>query len=114
MQRVAGTTHRRGHPTAPHASLCIIRAEHSLRITGGDDSQGGWNLAALVALALGVLPTLPGFLYTVKVISSCHPAFLAMYDVAWFVGVGVSTAAYCLLMSAGSQPQELGSAGAAA
>ncbi|MEW5309007.1 MAG: hypothetical protein WDW38_000921 [Sanguina aurantia] len=60
--------------------------------------QGGWNLAAIGALILGVLPSLPGFLSSVGVLQHVHPLFASIYDVSWFVGVGVSTVVYLCLM----------------
>ena len=46
----------------------------------------------------GILPTLPGFLAIVCVIPSVHPVFSTLYDLAWFVGVAISAAVYCVLM----------------
>ena len=60
--------------------------------------QGGWNPAALCALVAGVLPTMPGFLATVRVIPPVHSVFSLMYDLAWFVGVAISAAMYCAMM----------------
>ena len=60
--------------------------------------QGGWNLCALAAVVLGVAPCLPGLLASVGVLSSVGPVFSALYDCAWFVGVGVSSVVYYGLM----------------
>ncbi|GLC56096.1 hypothetical protein PLESTB_001063900 [Pleodorina starrii] len=60
--------------------------------------KDGWNTAALWAIFIGVLPTLPGFLATIGVLSGLPPIFAQLYDCAWFVGVAVSSAVYCLLM----------------
>ena len=56
----------------------------------------GFSLVALVALAAGVLPSLPGFLVHVKAIDEGSvPAFLAdLYHYAWFVGFAVAFCAY--------------------
>lgn len=60
--------------------------------------QGGWNPAAIGALILGVLPSLPGFLHSVGVLQEISPLCASIYDVSWFVGVGVSSAVYVCLM----------------
>jgi NCS1 family nucleobase:cation symporter-1 len=58
---------------------------------------GGWNAVALVALALGILPSLPGFLGTIKVLR-VSDAWMRLYHYAWFVGFGLSFAVYTALM----------------
>jgi nucleobase:cation symporter-1, NCS1 family len=60
---------------------------------------GGFSIVALVALALGVLPSLPGFLATVKPsFAAFTPAiFLTLYNYAWFVGFGIAFLAYLIL-----------------
>lgn len=57
--------------------------------------QGGYNVAALLAVAAGVLPCLPGLLASVGLAGSPGPVFGAIYDCAWFVGVAVSMLVYC-------------------
>ncbi|WIA16169.1 hypothetical protein OEZ85_012883 [Tetradesmus obliquus] len=57
--------------------------------------QGGYNVAALLAVAAGVLPCLPGLLASVGLAASPGPVFGAIYDCAWFVGVAVSMLVYC-------------------
>ncbi len=66
------------------------------RTDGAYSYTHGFSGVALVALALGVLPSLPGFLVQVKVCPpGTVPAFLAhLYDYAWFVGFGVAFAVY--------------------
>ena len=62
--------------------------------------KNGFNNAAVIALVLGVLPNLPGFLLQIKVISSSvFPAWISdLYHYAWFVGFFVSGIVYILLM----------------
>ncbi|WP_233808039.1 NCS1 family nucleobase:cation symporter-1 [Paraburkholderia sp. HP33-1] len=57
---------------------------------------GGWNMAAVVALAIGVLPNLPGFLHTAFPASFPNvPAFLnTLYTYAWFVGLVLASIVY--------------------
>jgi nucleobase:cation symporter-1, NCS1 family len=57
---------------------------------------GGYSIAALAALALGIAPSLPGFLVTVKALpeTSIAPIFMTLYSYAWFVGFFVAFAVY--------------------
>jgi NCS1 family nucleobase:cation symporter-1 len=59
----------------------------------------GFSLAALVALLIAILPNLPGFLVTVKVVDAAAvPAFFVrLYDYAWFVGFGLAFVVYLAL-----------------
>ncbi|MDB6167983.1 MAG: Cytosine/purine/uracil/thiamine/allantoin permease family protein [Verrucomicrobia bacterium] len=56
----------------------------------------GFSIVAIVALLAGALPSLPGFLATVKFIDGAAvPAFfLGLYSYAWFVGFGIAFAVY--------------------
>lgn len=56
----------------------------------------GFNRVAIVALGLGILPNVPGFLTTVNLIPlDSAPAFInGLYHYAWFVGFAVSGVAY--------------------
>ena len=60
--------------------------------------QGGYNRAALVAFAAGVLPNVPGFLQVAGFLTGVPPVFVQVYNYAWFVGFGLSGALYVLLM----------------
>ncbi len=50
--------------------------------------HGGFSLVAVVVLILSVLPNLPGFLVTIKLLpaSSVGPVLVSLYHYAWFVG----------------------------
>ena len=63
--------------------------------------RGGFNPVALVALAVGVLPCVPGFLAAIGALSKAvvWPWLLDIYNYAWFVGFGVAGAVYLLLTS---------------
>src|SRR6185503_17984721 len=56
----------------------------------------GFNLAAIVALVLSVLPNVPGFLVTTKVLSEKNvPAILVeSYHYAWFIGFAIAFVIY--------------------
>jgi nucleobase:cation symporter-1, NCS1 family len=57
----------------------------------------GFNPAALIALALGIAPCVPGFLGTIGVAKVLH-FWLDMYNYAWFISFGVSFGVYVVLM----------------
>ncbi|KAF5827855.1 permease for cytosine/purines, uracil, thiamine, allantoin-domain-containing protein [Dunaliella salina] len=62
--------------------------------------KGGWNPAALAALAAGVLPCLPGLLQQTNTLTGLPPFWGALYSCAWFIGVTVSSLVYVMLMAA--------------
>ncbi len=55
--------------------------------------RGGFNARALVALAAGILPNVPGFLGTIGAVEVA-PFWLTLYTYAWFVGFTISKAVY--------------------
>ncbi|WP_414660512.1 NCS1 family nucleobase:cation symporter-1 [Horticoccus sp. 23ND18S-11] len=59
----------------------------------------GFSVVAIVALVAGILPSLPGFLATVKFIDGAHvpPFLLSLYHYAWFIGFAVAFVVYLLL-----------------
>ena len=63
--------------------------------------RNGFNPAAIVAMVMGILPNVPGFLTTVGLVSKEHipPAINGLYHYAWFVGFGISLGSYILLTS---------------
>ena len=60
----------------------------------------GFNASAILALLLGILPNVPGFLMTIKVVSTdAFPKWVTgLYSYAWFVGFGISGLIYWILM----------------
>jgi NCS1 family nucleobase:cation symporter-1 len=60
----------------------------------------GFNVRAIVALLLGILPNVPGFLVTIKLMSQdAVPQWVShLYNYAWFVGFFVSGLSYILMM----------------
>jgi NCS1 family nucleobase:cation symporter-1 len=60
----------------------------------------GFNSNAILALLIGILPNIPGFLVQVKVSSAdMVPAWISdLYNYAWFVGFFLSGFVYWLLM----------------
>lgn len=67
---------------------------------------GGYNQKAMLALVLGILPNIPGFLVTVKLLPAARitPWIADLYNYAWFVGFLLSGALYIFLMRRRAQP----------
>jgi NCS1 family nucleobase:cation symporter-1 len=57
----------------------------------------GINRSAVIALALGVAPNVPGFLKVTHVIQGDATFFDAIYPWAWFGGFAIALAVYCAL-----------------
>jgi NCS1 family nucleobase:cation symporter-1 len=70
----------------------------------------GYNRKAIWALSIAILPNIPGFLTTVKLIQAdVFPVWVSeIYHYAWFVGFGVAGIVYYLLMKAEIQPKAFG------
>ena len=62
--------------------------------------RGGWNLAAIVALVLGVLPNLPGFLAAAAphLFAGVGTFWTGLYTYAWFVGLAIAATVYGVMM----------------
>ena len=71
----------------------LYRADSEYRYTNG------FSVVAIVALIIAILPNLPGFLVTVKLINAASvPAFFVrLYDYAWFVGFAIAFVVYLAL-----------------
>lgn len=67
---------------------------------------GGWNMAAVVAMLVGVLPNLPGFLHTAFPASfpNVPDFFNTIYTYAWFVGLALASIVYGAWMKLGKSP----------
>jgi NCS1 family nucleobase:cation symporter-1 len=73
----------------------------------GQYSYGnGWNMAALIAFVIGVLPNIPGFLNAAFPASFPDVAdgFKTIYTYAWFVGIAISAVVYGIMMKGKSVP----------
>ncbi|MEN2978175.1 NCS1 family nucleobase:cation symporter-1 [Tistrella bauzanensis] len=68
------------------------------RSDGPYSYRGGWNPAAVIALIIGILPNLPGFLSTAAIIGPVDEIWIRIYGYAWFVGLAVSAIVYLGLM----------------
>jgi NCS1 family nucleobase:cation symporter-1 len=78
-----------------------LDAEELYRADGVYRFQAGFSVRALVALALGILPHLPGFLAKVGVVpEAAVPAFWrGLFDFSWFSGFGIAFLVHLLLNS---------------
>jgi NCS1 family nucleobase:cation symporter-1 len=73
----------------------------------GQYSYGkGWNMAALVAFVVGVLPNIPGFLNAAFPASfpDVSETFKTIYTYAWFVGIAISAVVYGVMMKGKTVP----------
>lgn len=77
-----------------------INVDDLYRNQGSYTYKNGYNSIALIALAAGILPNIPGFLAQIKVLpEAAVPPFLnELYHYAWFVGLGIAGIVYSLLM----------------
>ncbi|MBU2568307.1 MAG: NCS1 family nucleobase:cation symporter-1 [Elusimicrobia bacterium] len=64
---------------------------------GGYSYSNGYNIKALAALVLGILPNIPGFLGTIGVVR-VGLFWMNLYNYAWFVGFFIAFAVYLLLI----------------
>ncbi|MCC7400282.1 MAG: NCS1 family nucleobase:cation symporter-1 [Chitinophagaceae bacterium] len=62
--------------------------------------QNGFNAKAIIALLIGILPNLPGFLLQVNLVTAgTFPEWInQLYNYAWFVGFFISGLLYWILM----------------
>jgi nucleobase:cation symporter-1, NCS1 family len=70
------------------------------KVNGQYTFSNGFNYRAIIALLLGIVPNIPGFLTTIKVIApDSVPVWISqLYNYAWFVGFFISGFAYLLMM----------------
>jgi len=68
----------------------------------------GVSFVALISLAIGALPSLPGFLVNVKLLNadSVPPSLAHLYNYAWFIGFAVAFAAYLIGRKLAPSPQK--------
>jgi NCS1 family nucleobase:cation symporter-1 len=70
--------------------------------------QGGFNLIAIAALGLAVLPNVPGFLAAAGFVENVPAFFSAIYTYAWFVGFGLAGVLYGVgMLALGQVPDRL-------
>ena len=70
------------------------------RADGSYSYANGWNMVAVAAFVLGVLPNIPGFLNAAfpAAFPDVGEGFKLLYTYAWFVGIAIAALVYGLLM----------------
>ena len=66
-----------------------------------DGRYAGVNPIAILALVIGVMPNIPGFLANIGLFTLSGPVtdmIVNLYNYAWFTGLGISSVVYYLLM----------------
>jgi NCS1 family nucleobase:cation symporter-1 len=87
---------------------CKLNVPALYQANGEFSFTNGFNVVALLALVIGALPSLPGFLVNVKWVSADSvPALLAqLYNYAWFVGFAVAFIVYIAGRKLAPAPQK--------
>ncbi|KAE8098408.1 hypothetical protein FH972_016476 [Carpinus fangiana] len=80
-----------------HRTNLSIKDLYSLSPYGPYYYSGGYNLAAMAALVIGILPVIPGFLENVGILSSIPAGFGVIYNNAWFFSFFSAGLLYWLL-----------------
>jgi NCS1 family nucleobase:cation symporter-1 len=70
--------------------LALYQTDNEYRFTNG------FSIVAILALLLGALPSLPGFLVQVKLIrpDAVAPFLINLYNYAWFIGFAIAFVTY--------------------
>jgi NCS1 family nucleobase:cation symporter-1 len=73
-----------------------LKVDDLYRRNGAYEYSGGWNIQALIAFALGVLPCLPGYLVVSGVLdkASVNASLVSLFDFGWFFSLAVAGAYY--------------------
>ncbi|XP_058077236.1 purine-uracil permease NCS1-like [Magnolia sinica] len=80
-----------------------INALYSYNPLGAYYYCRGFNLAAMAALVIGILPVIPGFLNKVGLLNSTAEAFVVIYNNAWFISFFIAGIVYWFLSCLGGQ-----------
>lgn len=77
-----------------------LAADDLYKVNGTYTYANGFNTKAILAMLIGILPNVPGFLLQITLISAtAFPKWiLHLYNYAWFVGFLVSGGIYLVLM----------------
>lgn len=71
-----------------------LHVDELFRHDGRYQASNGWNWAGLGALAIGVLPNLPGFAHAAGFVDAVPAIFDVLYAYAWFVGFALAALVY--------------------
>ncbi|KAK7355456.1 hypothetical protein VNO80_14712 [Phaseolus coccineus] len=66
--------------------------------------SGGFNVAAILALVIGVLPVVPGFLQKIGIATSVPNTFVVIYNNAWFISFFSAGFFYLVLSNLRGKP----------
>lgn len=72
---------------------------YTLRRNGTYYYSGGYNLAAMAALIVGILPVMPGLLQKLGILSSVPELFITIYNNAWFFSFFAAGILYWVILS---------------
>jgi len=77
-----------------------LNAEALYQHQGQYTFHKGFNYRAIIALVLGILPNVPGFLTTIQLIpADAVPYWVSdLYNYSWFVGFIISGISYMVMM----------------
>jgi NCS1 family nucleobase:cation symporter-1 len=83
-----------------------LNVEQLYRSDGQYSYGNGWNMAAIVAFVIGVVPNIPGFLNAAFPASfpGVADGFKTIYTYAWFVGIAISALVYGVMMKGKAAP----------
>jgi len=75
---------------------CRLNVTALYQVDGEYRFTRGWSIVALIALGVGALPSLPGFLVNINAVpaASIPAALRELYNYAWFIGFAVAFAVY--------------------
>jgi len=77
----------------------VLVVEDLYRTDGQYCYSRGFNQASVIALLIGILPNVPGFLAQVGLVDGAGmKSIISLYDYSWFIGFAVSAVVYFLLM----------------
>lgn len=79
-----------------------IKDLYTLRKNGAYYYSGGYNLAAMAALIVGILPVVPGLLQKVGILSSVPDVLVTIYNNAWFFSFFSAGIFYWVVLSLSS------------
>jgi NCS1 family nucleobase:cation symporter-1 len=76
----------------------VLNVDDLYKFNGEYTYTKGFNIAAVIAFIVGVVPNVPGFLLKIGAVSSISGFFVTIYNFAWFVGLPLSGILYYILM----------------
>ncbi|KAL8135902.1 purine-uracil permease NCS1 [Apium graveolens] len=76
-----------------------IKDMYTMNTQGEYYYTGGYNISALAALIIGILPVIPGFLEKAGILTAVPGHFMVIYNNAWFFGFFLAGVMHCILSS---------------